>query len=181
MSSPTPALSHADTLTDRTVPNADSASRTSRYFSRKPHIAGSEQDFLTAKELLRIFQNELNIQFPIEDPVFSAGSEASRQATLSTSNSADDKPRAWIDTYYPILNSPVESALEVLGDDGQVIWSADLFELADSDDDPDAANYASKIPAFHGYSHDGEVEGKLVLANYGRKGDYDDLKNKGVF
>lgn len=168
------------TFSLRSVPNPEDASFTARRFSRRPHVAGSTQDFDTALDVLRIFQKELSVDVPAVNPVFAAGSDASRRSTLSISTLESDKPRAWVDTYYPTLNHPVDSALEIIGRDGQVIWVADLFERVESEEDPDAAAYASRLPAYHGYSHSGDVVSKLVFANYGTKRDYDDLLNNGM-
>jgi N-acetylated-alpha-linked acidic dipeptidase len=88
------------------------------------------------------------------------------------------KPTAWIDVYYPILNTPLDRSLEILGDDGTTVWSAKLEETADELDN-DAYTYAESVGAWHGLSKDGEAEGRLIHANYGRKRDYDELIEKG--
>jgi N-acetylated-alpha-linked acidic dipeptidase len=131
--------------------------------------------------MLSILQEALGIHPPAEEPIFPAGSDASRQATLSISSSMGDKPRAWIDTYFPILNYPVDSAVQILDENGDPVWSADLFERTDSGEDADAVRFAGEVPAFHGYSRDGDVRGRLVFANFGRIEDYDNLKRDGVF
>lgn len=130
----------------------------------------------TAKDFLNTLQREFSIPKSIEYPIFSAGSEASRNATLSITNLT--QPTAWIDVYYPVLNTPLDRSLEILGDDGTAVWKADLEEVAD-ELDSDAHAYAKSIGAWHGLSHDGEAVGRLIYANYGRKKDYDQLVQKG--
>jgi N-acetylated-alpha-linked acidic dipeptidase len=88
------------------------------------------------------------------------------------------KPTAWIDVYYPILNTPLDRSLAILGNDGTTVWSAKLEETADALDN-DAHTYAESVGAWHGLSKDGEAEGRLIYANYGRKQDYDELIEKG--
>ena len=58
------------------------------------------------------------------------------------------------------------------------MWKADLEEVAD-ELDSDAHAYAKSTGAWHGLSRDGEAVGRLIYANYGRKGDYDQLVQKG--
>jgi len=88
------------------------------------------------------------------------------------------EPTAWIDVYYPVLNTPLDRSLAVLGDDGTTVWSANLEEIAD-ELDSDAYAHAESIGAWHGLSSDGEAEGRLIYANYGRQRDYDELVQKG--
>lgn len=88
--------------------------------------------------------------------------------------------KAWIDVYYPILNKPLDRSVEILEHDGSPAWQANLEEDVD-EVDRDAYKYGDAVPAFHGLSANGEVEGKLVYANYGRKKDYDDLVEAGMF
>ena len=142
-----------------------------------PHLAASTEDYEDAKVILKLFQDEFNISPPEALPLFSAGTEASRNATLSINKLKS--PTAWIDTYYPIMNTPLDRSLQILGTDGSVVWDADLVEDGDARD-PEAAKYRDSVPTFHGLSRNGEVEGELIYANYGRKEDYDELVAKGV-
>jgi N-acetylated-alpha-linked acidic dipeptidase len=73
-----------------------------------------------------------------------------------------------VDVYYPVMNTPLDRSLQVLDEDGEVIWDAHLEEVAD-DTDPEAGKYFASVPTFHGLSPSGDVQGKLVYANYGRK------------
>ncbi|GBE79946.1 Probable glutamate [Sparassis crispa] len=160
-----------------TVPNPASALAASRQYATKPHLAGSPGDLTTAKDVLTLLQEELDAAVPESEPIYSAGTQASRNATLSiTSLSA---PTAWIDVYYPVMNTPLDRSLQILEEDGSVVWNADLEEVAD-ETDPEAGEYKDAVPTFHGLSRGGEVQGKLIYANYGRKQDYDELVERGV-
>jgi N-acetylated-alpha-linked acidic dipeptidase len=83
-----------------------------------------------------------------------------------------------MDVYYPILNTPLDRSLEILGDDGTAVWSAKLEEIGD-ELDSDAYAHAESVGAWHGLSKDGEAQGRLIYANYGRKSDYDRLVQTG--
>lgn len=143
-------------------------------------MAGTPEDLTTAKDFLAILQKELNISAPEEEPIFPAGSHSSRSATLSI---PDQKhPSAWIDIYYPALNTPLNRSIEILDEDGKSVWQADLEEKVEMGEGDDAAaKYANAVPAFHGLSRDGEAQGKLVYAKYGRKEDYDALEEAGMY
>ncbi|KAI0346834.1 Zn-dependent exopeptidase [Trametopsis cervina] len=162
-----------------TVPNPASALAASRLFATKPHVAGSPQDFESAKDFLAVLQKELGAVNPAEtgEPIYSAGTVESRNATLSITSL--DKPTAWIDVYYPVMNTPLNHTVNILDDEGKTVWSALLEEVAD-ETDPDAAKYAEAVTTFHGLSRSGEVKGKLVYAKYGRQEDYKALLDQGV-
>jgi N-acetylated-alpha-linked acidic dipeptidase len=141
-------------------------------------MAGTPGDLDTAKDFLTLLQRELGTtSLCSSEPIYPAGSAESRHATLSIPATGETK--AWIDVYYPVLNTPLDRRLEILGDDGMPVWQANLEEVAD-EADPEAHKYADEIAAFHGLSANGEVEGKLVYANYGRKSDYDALVEAGM-
>ncbi|KAI1796222.1 Zn-dependent exopeptidase [Ganoderma leucocontextum] len=142
------------------IPDSESALTTSRAYATHPHLAGSDEDLDDAKL-----------------PLYHAGSPESRTATLDIGKHA--RPQAWIDQYFPVMNTPLDRALSILGEDGQPEWQADLVEDGDPRD-PDAAKHRDSVPTFHGLSADGDVEGQLVYVNYGRKEDYDELVAKGV-
>jgi N-acetylated-alpha-linked acidic dipeptidase len=77
------------------------------------------------------------------------------------------------------MNRPLDRALEILGEDGKSVWSANVEEVGDPLD-PEAARHAETVPAFHGLSRGGDVSGQLVYANLGKKEDYDALVKAGV-
>ncbi|KAG1755479.1 hypothetical protein EDB19DRAFT_1661644 [Suillus lakei] len=119
------------------VPDTDSAIAASRVYAGRPHMAGTAGDFDTAKYFLAHLQEELQINRSSSDvPLYSAGSRESREAT------------------------PLDRSLEILGDDGNPIWSAELEEVADGTDP-----YAFK---------------KMIYAHYGRQKDFDALVEAGV-
>jgi N-acetylated-alpha-linked acidic dipeptidase len=126
-------------------------------------MAGTPGDLTTARDFLELLQRELGISPPTENPIFSAGSPESQHATRSISRS--NKPHAWIDKYYPVMNTPLDRSLQVVDQNGTVIWEANLVEIADSTD-PDAGKHFDDVPTFHGLSSGGDVVGKLVDGNY---------------
>ncbi|KAK0453699.1 Zn-dependent exopeptidase [Armillaria borealis] len=161
-------------------PDGKRAEETSKLYSKHPHLAGSSEDFEDAKSILKLFRSEFDIPEPHTEPIFPAGSKASRLSTLSlTSHLGSSKPSAWIDVYYPVMNTPLDRSLDILGEDARSVWSADLTEDGDPLDE-DAAKYKDAVPAWHGLSADGEATGQLVYVNYGTKEDYDELVTAGV-
>ncbi|KAI9000835.1 Zn-dependent exopeptidase [Trametes punicea] len=160
------------------IPDPASALRASRQYATHPHVAGSTEDFNDAKVILKVFETHLGIVPPLDPPVFPAGSPESRAATLGVPKLR--RPKAWIDIYYPVMNTPLDLSLSILSADGdEVEWEADLVEDGDPRD-PEAAEYRNAVPTFHGFSADGVAEGQLVYVNYGRKEDYDELVAKGA-
>ena len=151
----------------RTVPEAASALGASRVYATHPHLAGSTEDFDDAQVILQLFQDELGIPPSKKSSIYKAGSHASRHATLGlTSKFGPPHPTAWIDTYFPVLNTPLNRTLQLLGEDDKVIFDADLVEDGDPID-PEAGEYRDAVPAWHGLSFDGEATGEYVYANYG--------------
>lgn len=160
-----------------TVPNPSSALAASRIYATHPHLAGSNEDLADAKVILQLFQSEFNIVSPPEDQIFTAGSLQSRAATLGASNLT--APAAWIDTYYPVMNTGLERSLSILNDDGSTAVALNIEEIGDIRD-PEAEKYKDSIPAWHGLSADGDVTGEIVYANYGSFDDYAKLEEQGV-
>ncbi|KAF9226683.1 Zn-dependent exopeptidase [Gyrodon lividus] len=161
------------------VPSTESAITNSRYYATHPHLAGASEDLQDAKDILSFFQKEFSIP-SLAEPIFDAGSTDSREATLSTTSKLS-KPNAWIDVYYPVLNTGNADgiSLELFDPDGESVWTADLLEDGDPGDET-AAKYKHAIPSFHGFSAAGEATGQIVFANYGTKDDYDKLVASGV-
>ncbi|KAH6915037.1 vacuolar protein sorting-associated protein 70 [Coprinopsis sp. MPI-PUGE-AT-0042] len=151
-----------------TVPDPKRALEASRSYATQPHLAGSSQDFEDAKVILKLFQDELGIHKPHKEPIYKAGSHASRHSTLQLTGWFGPRhPTAWIDTYYPVLNTPLDRAVEILESDGTASWSADLVEDGDPLD-PEAAYFG------------GNATGNLIYANYGLQEDYKALLAQGV-
>ena len=161
----------------RTVPNVASAIAFSRKYTAKPHLAGSKTDYDTAIGVLEATQKHLGIIPPDQTPIYSAGTPESRNATLNIPFA--EEPFAWIDKYFPVLNTPLDRHLEILDENGNAAWKANLEEVADRTDE-DAHKYFDAVPAWHGLSKDGNVTGQLVYVGYGTKQEYDDLVAAGT-
>lgn len=161
----------------RSIPDEDSAIAASRAYATHPHLAASKEDFEDAKVILKLFQDEFNIAAPGDLPLFPAGSEQSRSATLNINKLKS--PTAWIDIYYPVMNTPLDRTLQILDDDGSSLWDADLVEDGDPLD-PEAAKYKDYIPTWHGLSRNGTAEGEIIYVNYGTQEDYNELVEKGT-
>jgi N-acetylated-alpha-linked acidic dipeptidase len=78
-----------------------------------------------------------------------------------------------------ILNYPFDKAVEMIDDDGHVVWSANLEEVAD-ESDPDAYKASGAAPVYCAHSPNGDVTGNLVYAHYARYQDFAELIAKGV-
>jgi len=138
------------------------------------------EDFQDAKDILALFQSEFGIPTPATEPIYPAGSPESRESTLSTTSKLN-KPAAWVDIYYPVMNTGNADgmAVELLGERDQLIWTANLLEDGDPRDET-AAKYKHSVAPFHGLSAAGEAIGQVVYANYGTEDDYDRLDEAGV-
>jgi N-acetylated-alpha-linked acidic dipeptidase len=77
------------------------------------------------------------------------------------------------------MNTPLGRSLEILGDNGTAVWAANVEEVADFTD-PEAGEYDTSVPAFHGLSGNGTAAGQLVYAGWGTKAEYDKLEAEGV-
>jgi N-acetylated-alpha-linked acidic dipeptidase len=66
------------------------------------------------------------------------------------------------------MNTPLDRALQIVEDDGHVIWDADLTEHAPEGDrkDQDAVKFADAVATFHGLSRSGDVTSHLIYGNY---------------
>ncbi|KAF9068546.1 hypothetical protein BDP27DRAFT_1421735 [Rhodocollybia butyracea] len=157
------------------IPNTGSATATAKLFSKHPHLAGSQQDYTDALSMLEFFQEELGIASPHEQPISNAGTPKSRARTIAlTSRLGPRKPTAWVDVYYPLLDTPLDRSLDIVDDAGNSLWSADLREDGNAGDE-DAAKYRDFIPAWLGLSGHGEGQGQLVYVNYGSYEDYEEV------
>ncbi|CAE6441435.1 unnamed protein product [Rhizoctonia solani] len=151
------------------IPSPDSAHSISASWTSKPHLAGSQNDYESALDLLRTFQHHLGAR-PVEPlPVYDAGSPDSRNSIFDIPKL--EGPKAWIDTYYPLLETPGERRLELLDAEGTVSWSANFKEHPAEADDT--------VGAWHAWSKPGEVKGRIVYANYGFDDDYKKLEKEG--
>ncbi|KAJ7167547.1 Zn-dependent exopeptidase [Mycena filopes] len=141
------------------IPNGESAQASAREFTAHAHPAGSAQD---AKDALRMLEKQF----------YPAGSKQSRRATLGLTSALHGPrgPTAWVDVYYPVMDTGREQRLQILGGDGHAVWEAPLVEDGDPLD-PDAYNNRNAVPTWHGASGDGDVQGQLIYANYGTQAD----------
>ncbi|KAJ2704893.1 hypothetical protein H4R19_005184, partial [Coemansia spiralis] len=81
--------------------------------------------------------------------------------------------------YFPWLNRPVAQRVALFNaSTGVVSFEAGLRE-ARVPGDP-ASDDAHNLPAFHGYSADGNITGRLVYANYGTDSDFRALEVVGI-
>ena len=119
---------------------------------------------VTAKDFLHHLQAELGIAPPKAEPIYKAGSLESKDAILSIPNS--QSPRAWIDTYYPVLNTPLERSVQILDVSGKVEVDLDLIEYLGDGPDGDASKYGDAVPAFHGLSPAGDMVGSIFDGGY---------------
>ncbi|KAJ3997951.1 Zn-dependent exopeptidase [Lentinula boryana] len=164
------------------VPNTGNATATAKQYSKHPHLAGSSEDYHDALTVLEFLQTELGIapRPPShQPPIYNAGTPKSRAQTIAlTSRLGPRSPQAWIDVYYPYLNTPLDRSLDIVDETGKSIWSADLREDG-NEGDADAAKYRDYIPPWHGLSANGEGQGRLVYVNYGTYEDYEEVLASG--
>ncbi|KAL3477277.1 hypothetical protein BJX99DRAFT_246249 [Aspergillus californicus] len=80
--------------------------------------------------------------------------------------------------YDVLQNFPLSTALELRSNNGTVIFKATLKE-DELEDDP-TSSQSNGLPAFHGFSANGDVEAELVYANFGTPEDFASLQAKGV-
>ncbi|WVQ80772.1 hypothetical protein IAT38_002877 [Cryptococcus sp. DSM 104549] len=154
------------------VPNNVSVSAALRRYTSYAHPAGSGYDFVSALNLKNEWERELGL--PVSGPeenLFDAGSPESQSRVRNGMN----KLGVWVDTYYPVMNTPVHASVTLLTDPP---FSAKLREDI-IEGDPDS-ELRDEVPVFHGLSVSGDVTGKYVYAGYGRKQDFDLLEKKGV-
>lgn len=159
-------INSRDMNASSSIPTGEEAHGASRIFSTHPHVAGSSQDFVDAMTMLDIFSKDLDVRRSENTSIFPAGSPESQKATRGLSSlSSNAYPRAWIDVYYPELDTPLSQSLEVISpSEDEVLWKADLVEDGDPLD-PDAHSYKDAVPTWHGYSAHGEVTGPVRLSN----------------
>ncbi|WWC61997.1 uncharacterized protein I303_104584 [Kwoniella dejecticola CBS 10117] len=153
------------------VPNNDSVAAASERYTSYPHRAGSGYDLYSALTLKNEWERELGLKVSgADENVYEAGSEESQKRIRG-----EDKLGVWVDTYYPILNTPVHASVTLLTDPPiKAKLREDIVE-----GDPDS-QLRDEVPVFHGLSASGNIKAKYVYAGYGRKKDFDLLQSKGV-
>lgn len=117
-----------------------------KHFTNYAHVAGTEGDYALAEDVREMF-----IRAELEDVT--------------------------MDRYHVYLNYPKPGgrAVEVLGDDGNPVFSAKLEE-----EDIAGVSAGRQTFAFHAHSKSGDVKGPLIYANYGSREDFDMLKQAGI-
>lgn len=154
------------------VPTNDSAAAASKRYTAHAHPAGNGWDFVTAQQVKNDWERELGISTSgVDESIYDAGTSESRDLLRTTQG----KPKVWVDTFYPLLNSPVASSVTLHSDPP---FHAKLRE-ATLEGDPDS-ELADEVRVFHGLSISGDVQGKYVYAGYGLKSDFELLQSKGV-
>ncbi|KAJ0374951.1 hypothetical protein COL26b_006823 [Colletotrichum chrysophilum] len=83
-----------------------------------------------------------------------------------------------LEQYDVLQNFPVSQRLQLLDSDGEVAFEASLTE----DEVPEDPTSSPKngLPAFHGFSANGEACAELVYANFGELRDFELLESKGI-
>ncbi|ODN82116.1 hypothetical protein L202_02423 [Cryptococcus amylolentus CBS 6039] len=154
------------------VPNNSSVAAASRRYTSYAHPAGSGWDLVSALNLKNEWEKELGLRSSgPEEFIYDAGSTES-QARIK---GGMDKLGVWVDTYYPVMNTPVHVSATLLTDPPV---SAKLQEdIIEGDTD---SQLRDEVPVFHGLSVSGDVTGKYVYVGYGRKQDFDLLQEKGI-
>ncbi|KAL0250490.1 hypothetical protein I308_102668 [Cryptococcus tetragattii IND107] len=154
------------------IPSNDSVAAALKRYTGYAHPAGSGYDYASALTLKNDWENELGLRVsgPLEF-IYDAGSPESQARVRN----GMDKLGVWIDTYYPVMNTPVYAAATLLTDPP---FHAKLREdIVDGDSDSELRD---EVPVFHGLSVSGDVKGNFVYVGYGRKQDFDLLKERGV-
>lgn len=158
------------------VPNEDSCQAASRRYTGTEHMAGSGFDQISAFRLKEEYERLLGI--PVTGPfenLFEAGSDESQAMVRDT----QARPQVWIDTYFPVLNKPVDREISILrAGTSDATWSAKLRE--DIVEGDKFSQLRDEVPVFHGLSKNGNVTAQVVYAGYGRKSDFDVLEKAGI-
>ncbi|SCV01088.1 LAMI_0G09274g1_1 [Lachancea mirantina] len=104
-----------------------------------------------------------------------SGDERVFQYTFDTLKSYGFSPS--VEKYYPWLNEPIDTEIS-LWENGQLKLSASKME--DPLDEDPSSQAGDSVPAFHGYSANGDVTARFVFCNYGRLDDYKFMENQGI-
>ncbi|GMK59448.1 hypothetical protein CspeluHIS016_0800540 [Cutaneotrichosporon spelunceum] len=156
------------------VPSNDSCAATSARYAAHAHPAGSGWDMVTAQTVKGDWEKALGLKASwYGEHVFDAGS-AESQARVRDSHKATE-PYVWIDTYYPVMNTPVFAGVTLFSDPPV---HAKLREARVEGDS--ASELADEVRVFHGLSVSGDVTAQYIYAGYGRKDDFDLLQAKGL-
>ncbi|KAI8140061.1 hypothetical protein BJV82DRAFT_624979 [Fennellomyces sp. T-0311] len=83
-----------------------------------------------------------------------------------------------IDTYYTLLNYPLQRRVALVSGPEEFQYEAELRE--DVVDEDETSKNPDVVPAFHGFSKNGSVTGPVVYANYGSLEDFQYLADQGI-
>lgn len=83
-----------------------------------------------------------------------------------------------LERYDVLQNFPISTALELRSTTGHTLFKATLEE--DELPEDTTSLRSNGLPAFHGFSANGDVEAQLVYANFGTPEDFESLKSRGV-
>ncbi|KAI9268070.1 hypothetical protein BDA99DRAFT_546431 [Phascolomyces articulosus] len=83
-----------------------------------------------------------------------------------------------IETYYPLLNYPIDRKLAIVSGPKELQYEATLTEDVVEEDETSAD--PNVVPTFHGQSKNGTALGPVVYANFGRMEDFQYLADRGV-
>ncbi|KAI7876415.1 Zn-dependent exopeptidase [Lichtheimia hyalospora FSU 10163] len=83
-----------------------------------------------------------------------------------------------IETYYPLLNYPLERRVAIVSGPVELRYEAKLVE--DVVDEDGSSKQGVSMPAFHGYSKNGTALAPIIYAHYGRIKDFHYLITQGV-
>lgn len=153
------------------VPSNESLFASSHKYTAHAHPAGSGWDFVTALQVKNDWERALGLpETGPTEKIYEAGSVES-QAALRKGKELD----VWIDTYFPVMNTPVSSSVALLT---SPVYRPRLREAV-LEGDPYSV-LADEVRSFHGLSVDGHVSAEYIYAGYGRKSDFDLLQSKGL-
>ncbi|SCU78379.1 LAME_0A04302g1_1 [Lachancea meyersii CBS 8951] len=118
-----------------------------------------------AKEHLRAYTSHRHL----------TGDDSALHYTVENLKALGFSPK--LEKYYPWLNYPVETGMSLWIDEEKVFESSMMEDFLD--EDPSSSG-PDPVPAFHGYSANGEVTARFVYCNYGKLEDYEYLHSQGV-
>lgn len=156
------------------VPSNSSAAAASRRYTANAHPAGTGWDLITALQVKNDWEAALGLrQSGADEHIYEAGSHESQSRIRG--EGALKKLGVWIDTYYPVLNTPVSSSVTLLTDPPVHAKLREEYLPGDPD-----SRLRDEVPVFHGFSVSGNVQAQYIYAGYGTKKEFELLQSKGI-
>ncbi|KAL1406998.1 Vacuolar protein sorting-associated protein 70 [Vanrija albida] len=156
------------------VPSNNSAAAASRRYTANAHPAGTGWDLITALQVKNDWEAALGLRVSgADEHIYEAGSHESQSRIRG--EGALSKLGVWIDTYYPVLNTPVSSSVTLLTDPPVHAKLREEYLPGDPD-----SRLRDEVPVFHGFSVSGNVQAQYIYAGYGTKYDFELLQAKGI-